>query len=507
MTAAVAAHRQTGRGPRSSSTRGAAGRSEVTGLLALHSTLNGSRRGPTDEGVRPIVGSPVRAYDAAAKQWGPMRIDQIGRGYPGPPAARSIALALATLTCPIALSGCIIGLLPFGVPRPTAPTPAPTIAAGPSPTSQADLPDLPITDLPGAPALAVWSPDRNAQIRVSIWRSGALTDELVVPLLNRDPVYLDHVRVLFSPTGAYFVVKEAADGPTITRAFIRIFTKAGDLVWTAPRDVAALPTIRWSPDGTKIAIDAMQRWLVVTPKGAGQAQVVAIDTRRARLANDPYAFPWQLLDFSEDGATIFASRQAGLLPNTLPLAKVAATGGPLQPVASLPTKPGRRLAPARMLLDTPLERPIDPTTGRLGVETSQGVKGDTEIVIRTGKKERRFPLPDAYGADGATAWLDGSLVVLYRGLDQVEQHLVVVSTGTAPKERVVASFPVAADQRGAGLVAVTDGYTVLGFGRGLPEVRNRLLLVRLSDGAQTAIDADGLAGTIETFGFGGWLTP
>ena len=245
----------------------------------------------------------------------------------------------------------------------------------------------------------------------------------------------------------------------------------------------------------------------MTPNGAGQAQIVEIDTRRAVSVKDPYAFPWQLLDFSEDGATIFASRQAGLLPNTLPLARALATGGPLEPMAELPTKPGQRLAPARLLLDTPLERQIDPRTGRLAVETSKGGNADTEIVIRTGKKDRRFPLPNAYGADGVMAWLNGSLVVLYRGQEQDQQHLSVISTGAALKERIVASFPVAADQRGAGLVAVTDGYAVLSFGRGLPEVRNRLVLVRLSDGATTAIDADGLASTIETFGFAGWLTP
>jgi hypothetical protein len=160
-----------------------------------------------------------------------------------------------------------------------------------------------------------------------------------------------------------------------------------------------------------------------------------------------------------------------------------------------------------MLLDTPLERPIDPRTGRIAFETSQGVNGHTEIVIRTGKKDRRFPLPNAYGADGIMAWVNGSLVVLYRGRDQEQQHLAVVSTGAALKERVVSSFPVAVDQRGAGLVAVTDGYVILSFGRGLPEVRNRLLLVRLSDGAETVIDADGLDETIETFGFAGWLEP
>jgi hypothetical protein len=359
--------------------------------------------------------------------------------------------------------------------------------------------------LPGAPAFAVWTPERNAQIRISIWRSGSLNGLLVVPLLNRDPMYLDHVRVLMSPTGKHFAVVEAADGPTITRAFVRIFSSAGDLAWTGPREITAIPTIRWAPDSTRIAVDARLRWLVITPTGAGQAAVVEIDTRRPFGANDGVQYPWQLLDFSEDGATLYGSRSLGLRPYTYPLARAPASGGPLEPLASLPTKPGQRLAALRMLVDSPLEAPIDPATGGIAMFTGSGRSTDIDVTIRTGTRQRLFTLSNVIGGPIDMAWQHGSLVVLHDGPQTGEQSLGIVSTGaTLGKERRVTSFPVTGLH--ARLVALTEGYVVLAFGRGFGDVPNRLLLVRLSDGAKTVVDADGLAETVETFGFAGWQT-
>ena len=420
----------------------------------------------------------------------------------------SAARAVAVLSCPILLSGCLIAFLPFGPSRTTPAIPIPTAPPKPSAsTPSLGLPDLPIADLPGAPALAVWSPEANGQIRVSTWRAGTLKDELVVPLLNRDPVYLDHVRVLFSPTGRYFAVVEAADGPTISRAFVRIFSNAGDLVWTGPREVTAHPTIRWSPDGTRFAVDARLRWLVVTPGGGGNSKVVEIDTRRPVDANGGVQYPWELLDFSEDGATLFGSRSAGLVQYSLPLARVNASGGPIEPLATLPTKAGKRMTAIRQLLDTPLEVPIDPTTGRIAFATSAGATADVVVVVRSGKRDRQFALAREAARGGVfLVWQGGSLVTLHDSL-QADQQLGVISTGADfGKERRVSSFPIVGQHR-AGFVALTDGWVVLSFGSrgGLPEVPNRLLLVRLSDGAKTAIDADGNPTTLETYGFAGWL--
>jgi hypothetical protein len=417
----------------------------------------------------------------------------------------AIVRTIAVLSCPALLSGCIFGLFPM-TRLPASPPPVPTFAPGPSAEPDVDIPDLPIVDMPGAPAFIVWSPERIAQIRISTWRSGTITDDLVVPLLNRDPVYLDHVRVSYAPTGRFFTVVEAANGPTITRAFVRIFSSTGELLWTGPPDITAHPKIRWSPDGTRLAIDAAQRWLVVTPGEPGQAKLVEIDARRPRDAADAYAFPWQLLDFSEDGATLFASRSGGLQQYALPLARVAASGGPIEPIASLPTKAGLRLAPLPSLLDSPLEIPIDPRTGRIAFPT--GVDAThVAITLRTGKEERQLPLDVSPSVGVAMVWLDGSLLIWHRNPagDELAVSMVPTTGEAAGKERRVTSFPVT-PMHGPGLVAVTPGYAIFSFGRGLPELRNRLFLVRLSDGVGTAIDGDGATTTLELYGFGGWLS-
>jgi hypothetical protein len=415
----------------------------------------------------------------------------------------SRGLVLAVICFPIVLCGCIVGWLPLGWRSPVA-IPSAPIVVEPSPTTEARLPDLPIAGLPGAPPLAVWAPERDATIRVSMWRADTLHDQLIVPLLNRDPVYLDHVRVSFSPNGKFFAVIEAGDGPTITRAFVRIFSSDGELVWTAPRDTTATPTIRWSPDGTRFTVDARLRWFVVTPLGAGHATMVEIDTRRPLAANGGVEYPWELLDFSEDGRTLFGSRSLGLQPHTFPLARAPSTGGPLERLAVLPTEPGRRLAPLRQLLDDPLEAPIDPETGRVALITSGG-SGGIEVTVRAGTRDRRFTVTNAVGGPLDMAWQHGSLVILHDGPDADEQSVGVVATGAdLGKERRVTSFPIVGQH--ARLVAVIDGYVVLAFGRGFGEARNRLVLVKLSDGAMAAIDGDGVRGTVETFGFGGWVT-
>jgi hypothetical protein len=318
-------------------------------------------------------------------------------------------------------------------------------------------------------------------------------------------MYLDHVRVLMSPSGKHFAVVEAADGPTITRAFVRIFSSAGDLAWTGPREVTARPTIRWSSDSIRFAVDARLRWLVVTPAVAGPDTAVEIDTRRPLAANGGVQYPWELLDFSEDGATLYGSRSLGLLPYTYPLARAPAGGGPLQPLASLPTKAGHRLAAVRTLIDHPLEAPIEPNTGRIAMPTSSGRSGDIDVTVRAGTRDRHFTLANGVGGPIDLAWQHGSLVVLHDGPQTGEQSLGIISTGAnLGKERRVTSFPVIGQH--ARLVAVTEGYVVLAFGRGFGDVPNRLLLVRLNDGAKTVIDADGLPETVETFGFAGWQT-
>jgi hypothetical protein len=305
-----------------------------------------------------------------------------------------------------------------------------------------------------------------------------------------------------SPTGAFVAVVEAADGPSISRAFVRVFSIGGDLVWTATGDVAAHPTIRWSPDGMELAIDARHRWLLVAPRD-GPTTAIEIDSRRAIAAGDG-DYPWELLGFSEDGRTLFGSRSAGLVPNTYPLASVPASGGAIQAIAALPTGESLRLAPLRQLMDNPLEAPIDPATGRIAVPASSGASKEVAIQIRSGAKTVTFSLPGSAGGPVDFTWQGGSLLILHDGPEPGTQQLGVVSTDAdLGRERPVTSIPIAGLH--GRLVAVTDGYAILAFGRGFGEAPSRLLLVRLRDGAETLVDADGETSTTEAFGFAGWL--
>ena len=419
----------------------------------------------------------------------------------------ALVRVLMTGVSPIILAGCVIGWWPLGPIRPL-PSASPTQPPGPSQSTTAfPVPDLPIASLPNAPGVAIWSAEPRGQIRVSVWRAGAVSDLLIVPLLNPDPTYLDHVRVWISPTGRSVAVVEAAHESTIQHAYVRIFSTAGDLLWTGPPDVWAAPRVRWSRDGSRFAVDTKGRWLVVTPgSGPGPAQEISIDTRRPRPAPTTFVPSWEMLDFSEDGETLF-----GTAPEAAPSARIAlvsarAGGGLITPLKSLPIRPGDRLATLPRLGDRPLEASIDPGTARIATVVPSSEKDAYDIEVSGGKPSQRLVLAHSSAGVIATAWNQGALIAFdddSSGADAVHvlgEFPMKVRLGP---ERRIASWQVI-DGRGQ-MIAITDGFVLLGFGRGLPEVPSRLALVRLADGSQTAIDADGRPETTEIYGFAGWL--
>jgi hypothetical protein len=320
-----------------------------------------------------------------------------------------------------------------------------------------------------------------------------------VPLLNHDPVYLVHARVSAAPSGRYVAVIEAGDGPSISRAFVRIFSIEGDLVWTATGDVTSHPTVRWSPDGSRLALDARHRWLVVTMHD-GLAREVDIDARRAIPAGGG-DYPWGLIGFSEDGKTLLGGSAPGVPGEPVAIASAPSSGGAIAPIAALPTGKGQRLAPLALN-----NLPMDPETGRVVAFSSSGTSTDVAIDVRSGAKTRTFALPAAAGGPVDMVWYGGgSLLMLHDGPTAATQQLGVVSTGAdLGMERPVTSIPIVGPR--ARLLATTAGFAILAFAGGILESPARLLLVRLADGAETLVDADGSKSTTEAFGFAGWLS-
>jgi hypothetical protein len=408
---------------------------------------------------------------------------------------------------PILLAGCVIGWWPFG-PIGTLPAASPTPPPAPSQATTAfPVPDLPIASLPDAPGVAIWSAEPRGQIRLSVWRAGAVTDLLIIPLLNPDPTYLDHVRVWISPTGRSVAVVEAAHESTIQHAYVRIFSIDGDLLWTGPPDVWAAPTVRWTSDGSRFAVDTKGRWLVVTPgSGPGLAREISIDARRPRPTPTTFVPSWAMLDFSEDGETLFGGAPPTSLAAQASLVSARTDGGPITPLKSLPISPGERLSRLPRLGDQSLEATIDPGTARIATIVPSNAQDAYDIEVSGGKPSQRLALAHSGAGAIATAWNDGGLFAFHldtSGADVLQVLGEFPMKARLGPERSIASWQLI-DGRGR-MIAITDGFVLLGFGRGLPEVPNRLALVRLADGSQTAIDADGHPETIEIYGFAGWL--
>jgi hypothetical protein len=414
----------------------------------------------------------------------------------------AFARLIGVILCPVLVSGCIVWwpLLPS---RPAA-SPRAATPSGPISSEQATpFPDLPLADLKNAPAVAIWSPEPGDRIRVSIWRSGTVTDALVVPRLNSDPTSLDHIRVSVSPSAHFVVVTEisARNSPT---SFVRIFSMAGNLIWTGPPYVQAIPRTRWSPDETHLAIDAGGRWIVVSPTATAPAASVEIDARGARQAINQVAYAWGLIDFSEDGRTLYGEVGLGVDRFARPHARASVSGGPIEPLGAFPTVPGRRLAYPSNLNDRPFDVVFDPVTGRTAALACPNLS--CQIEIRDKGKVRSSGPAHTFLSPVGLAWQHDSVMIVHDEdlSGSLLQHVGLVPVGpTLGNERRVASFAVVG--RHACMVAVTNGFVLLGFGRGLPETRNRLLMVRLNDGRATVLDSDGTLSTPEFFGFAGWV--
>jgi hypothetical protein len=418
-----------------------------------------------------------------------------------PVAIRGVALLGL---CGPVLAGCIFGfrLLPY---TPPSRSPAPSFSAvspSPGPTAQ-PLPLVPGESLPGAPAAAVGSLAEDGSIRISAWQSGRpLRTILEVPRLN--PIRgLENILVSTAPTAKLFAISEMVESVNPFADDVRVFSAAGKLVWTRHLENQRA-TIRWSPDGSRLAIDGGRKWLVVTFTNERSPTVQEIVTARPPLSDGRVIYPWILIDFSEDGRWLYGAEQTPGTPGFRVAMRVAASGGRVQPIRGLPTTRGARLAFPPMFGGPRYEPAIDRASGSI-VTAACGLSDACRLNVWRDRTAFFFDLPlGSRTLD--VAWLGGSLICLWRqeSAQGPALHLSRFDAASRPgTERRITSLPPYSS--GGTLVGLTSGFVLVGIGSGVPNAKMELVLIRLSDGARSVVNSVPDSPIVEPFSFAGWL--
>jgi hypothetical protein len=358
--------------------------------------------------------------------------------------------------------------------------------------------------LPGEPVAAVWNIADDGSIQISAWRSGKqLGTILKAPRLQADLGSREDVRVSAPPTGAFFAITEAVKSGTGTVDDLRVMSAAGELVFSRRLGIQAA-TIRWSPDGSRLAIDAGLTWLIIALNEAHPPVVQEIVTARPRQPDGRVLSPWMLIDFSEDGRWIYGADQTGGTPWFRPAVRVAAAGGVIQSIRRLPTTKGARLPFPPTFGSPRIEPVIDPPSGSI-VTSVCTVSDACRVNVWRDRTAVVFDLPTG-STNLDLAWNGGSLIGLWREGPSRDGTIRVSRFNAATRpgmERPITSLP--ASPGGGSLVGLTSDFALVGLGSGVPGARMELVLVRLSDGARSVVHSAIDSPSVELFSFAGWL--
>jgi len=422
-----------------------------------------------------------------------------------PPVRATVRTVALLVLCGPVLAGCIFGfgLLPYSTPSKSPVSSLLAVSPSPGPTAQ-PMPLVRGESLPGAPVAAVWNIAGDRSIQISAWQSGKpLRNILNVPRLQPDRGSREDVRVSAAPTGRFFAVTEVVTSGTATVDDFRVISATGALLFSRRLGIQEA-TIRWSPDGSRLVINAGLAWLVITLKEGRPPAVQEIVTSRPRQPDGRVLSPWMLIGFSEDGRWIYGADQTGGTPWFRPAVRVAAAGGPIQSIKRLPTTKGARLPFPPTFGNPRIEPVIDSPSG--SVVTWVCTVSDTcRVNVWRDRTAVVFDLPT-----GATnldlAWNGGSLIGLWTQKLSREGTIRVSRFDAASRpgvERRITTLP--ASPGGGSLVGLTPGFVLVGLGSGVPGARMELVLVRLSDGARSVAQSAVGSPGVELFSFAGWL--
>jgi hypothetical protein len=323
-----------------------------------------------------------------------------------------------------------------------------------------------------------------------------------VPRLNPGNS-LEDVRVSAAPTGTLFAISEMVVSGKQFVDEVRVFTMSGELLWTRRLNVQRATT-RWSPDGSRLVIDARLIWLTIGLTAGRQPTVREIVTARPRKPDGRVTYPWMLIGFSEDGRWLYGAEDTAATPWFRPAMRVAAAGGPIEPVRGLPTAKGVRLASFPTFGGPRIEPTIDPRSGGI-VTTVCGVTDACRVNVWRDRTAAVFDLP--MGSTNLDIdWNGGSLIGLWRqeSAEGTEFRVSRFDAASRPgTEERITSLPAAPG--GGSLLGLSPGFVLVGLGSGVPSSPMELVLVRLSDGARSVVESAVDAPGVERFVFAGWL--
>lgn len=380
----------------------------------------------------------------------------------------------------VAVGGALIGLAvlpsdhrpaPPGSPA-GAPTPAATAGAATAASTsrrREGFLALPNLTLAGAPT-SVFVRRIGDDADLFAWTAG---DDALRPVRTFPGAFSgieDNPQLIsIAPDGHSLLLVEAIGVEGRDNA--RLVTAARGIAWEGNR-VTGIGGAAWSADSRVVTVASVGGFSIVTidASGNGAAQNVSIDAGAAPIAP---------VGYSEDGRWIYGASFDVVHGSLQPAVRVALDGGRVQRISDVDsTGPDRLDARAGGILDA--------TTGRT---VSYGANAS----IPGGPPTIEVKEPDgsiAYRVTGGvtlgTLWTaDGRLVVF--DADGVpfpsRMRLRVVAADGTTEATPLDTGPVA----GGGLIGAADGFVSLAFTTDRPDKALQLVVVRLDDGASSAL--------------------
>jgi hypothetical protein len=260
----------------------------------------------------------------------------------------------------------------------------------------------------------------------------------------------------------------------------RLVTADGGIAWVSDA-VTGLGGSVWSSDSRALAVSGADgRWWLVTIDASGATPRKVPVGGEALSTPEPTGMRTDRLvpiGFSENGRWVYGAKIDPYRGSVEPAMRVEVADGTVEQISTLDlTGPDR--------LEHGVRGILDPTSGRtVGYGPNASIPGGPPMVEVKGR-DGTVAFRVAGGVVLGTAWTeDGRLLVLDTDGVQGSVRLRVVGTDGVVEATVLDTGPAA---RG-GLIGVTEGFVALAFTTDRPDKALQIVVVRLEDGARSAI--------------------